>query len=421
MLGALKTAGWELSADPDGADAVVVNTCGFIKDAREESMQAILESLNLKEQGRCRVVAAVGCLSQRYGPELRRDLPKLDAVIGVNQTGRLPEVLSTALSGQAADICEPPSAVWNENPCRALATPPWTAYLKISDGCENRCAYCAIPNIRGAYRSRPLDYILADAIRLSENGVKEITLVAQDSTCYGHDLQPPVTTADLLRRICRTVGQDVRWIRLMYDYPASITDELIHTIASEDKVCKYLDVPFQHAHPDVLRRMHRRGSQDEYRKTIEKLRRACPDIALRTTCMVGFPGETDKEFDSLLQFVKDMEFDRLGAFLYSREEGTPADSYKPRVQRKVSKERYAVLMETQQAISLRKNRSLIGKRLEILVEGCDESGAFGRSYRDAPEIDGIVRIEDYSGAAGVFVVAEIIDANEYDLLAKTIF
>ncbi len=418
ILGALKSAGWELSVSPDDADAVLVNTCGFIKDAKEESAQAILEALNLKAEGKCRAVAAVGCLAQRYGDFLREELPELDAIIGVNRSGRLPEILEAVLSGEKVDSFEKQPASWLEHPKRVLSTPPWAAYLKISDGCDNRCAYCAIPEIRGSYRSRPLDYILQDARRLSENGVKEITLVAQDSTRYGEDLKPAATTAVLLRELCRNTNESIRWIRLMYAYPTGISDDLIEVIISEKKICKYLDIPIQHAHPTILKRMNRRGNPAEYRKTIQKLRVACPDIAIRTTLMVGFPGETEKEFEDLLRFVEEIEFDRLGAFVYSPEDGTPAEHFKPRVNRKTAEKRYERLMETQQAISLRKNRSFIGKQLEILIEGRDEIGAFGRSYRDAPEIDGIVRIENYSGSAGNLIKAIIIGASEYDLLAK---
>ena len=417
MLGALREAGWDLTTDSDQADAIVVNTCGFIETAKEESIQAVLEAIGLKTEGRCKVVAVVGCLSQRYAGDLCREIPELDAIAGVGCGQYLPEILDRALAGERIFECGPPPRQWTENSERVLGTPPWTAYLKIADGCDNRCAYCAIPDIRGPFRSRPREMILAEAKLLTKNGVRELILVAQDSTLYGNDLPGGESLPRLLRELCGAVDEGGRWIRLMYAYPARISDELIEVIAGEGKMCKYLDVPMQHGHPDVLKRMARRGDAEMYLESIGALRRACPEITLRTTFMVGFPGETDEEFETLLEFVRQIEFDRVGAFVYSREDGTPAAEMRPRVPKRVAGERYAGLMAAQREISLRKNRAVIGRTLEVLVEGRCESGAFGRSYRDAPEIDGTVRLEGGDAQLGEFMRAKVIGAEEHDLVA----
>jgi len=417
MLGALREAGWELETECSRADAIVVNTCGFIESAKEESVQAILEAVGLKSEGRCRSVVVVGCLSQRYGDDLRREIPEIDAIIGVGKGWALPTVLSKALEGKRIFERLPPPAKWVEGRTRVLSTPPWMAYLKIADGCDNRCAYCVIPDIRGPYRSRPRELVLAEAERLAKGGVRELALVAQDSTLYGKDLSDGESLSGLLRELCRAVGDGERWIRLMYAYPARISDDLIEVIAGEGNICKYLDVPMQHGHPDILKRMRRLGDPRMYLERIGALRRACPEIALRTTFLMGFPGETDEEFEALLEFVREIEFDRVGAFVYSREEGTPAADMRPKVPKRIAKERYARLMEAQQEISLRKNRALIGRTLKVLVEGRCENGAFGRSYRDAPEIDGIVRLSGCHARPGEFVQAKIVQAEEYDLAA----
>ena len=418
MLGALREAGWDLTTDSVQADAIVVNTCGFIEAAKEESIHAVLEAIRLKTESRCKVVAVVGCLSQRYADDLHREIPELDAVVGVGRGPDLPGMLDRALAGERVFECGPPPSQWAEGRARVLSTPPWTAYLKIADGCDNRCAYCAIPDIRGPFRSRPREMILAEAKRLTKNGVRELILVAQDSTLYGNDLPVGESLPGLLRELCRAVEDGGRWIRLMYAYPARISDDLIEVIAGEEKICKYLDIPMQHGHPDALKRMGRRGDPGMYLERIGALRRACPEIALRTTFMVGFPGETDEEFETLLDFVQEIEFDRVGAFVYSREDGTPAAGMRPRVPKRVARERYGKLMETQRGISLRKNRALIGRTIEALVEGKCETGTFGRSYRDAPEIDGTVRLEGGDAAEpGAFARAKVVDANEHDLVA----
>jgi len=314
---------------------------------------------------------------------------------------------------------------WIEPASRVQSTPPWTAYLKVSDGCSNRCAYCAIPDIRGPYRSRPERLILDEAKLLADSGVRELVLVGQDLTQYGEDSIPPGmipggmesgALAELIEKLNRI--EALHWIRLMYCYPTKVTPELIDAIAGCERVAKYLDLPLQHADDDVLRAMNRRGSASDYEKLIDDLRAACPRIALRTTLIVGFPGETQGAFERLLGFVERIRFDRVGVFVYSREEGTPAAGFGKRVPRKIAAQRYDRLMRAQQGISLERNRSFIGKTMEVLVEGATDDGRFGRSYRDAPEIDGLVYLPASSADPGTFVSATIADATEYDLVGK---
>lgn len=416
MLGALREAGWDLETDPACADAIVVNTCGFIRAARKESLEAIRSAVRIKSDGRCRSVAAVGCLPQRFAKELRRQVPELDAVMGVGRVRDLPNVLDRTMRGEKVEDDSPPPTKWTECGQRVVSTPPWTAYLKIADGCDNRCAYCVIPDIRGPFRSRPKKFIIAEAERLVAGGVKELVLVAQDSTRYGLDIGDGDSLPGLLRELSRVSG--ICWIRIMYAYPTRITDELIEVITAEEAICKYLDVPMQHGDAGVLKRMRREGAPEQYLERVAALRRACPDIALRTTFIVGFPGETDAEFDTLLDFVRQVRFDRLGAFVYSREEGTPAAEMRPIVKRRVAEERFARLMELQQSISLRRNQAFVGRELDVLVEGRDDGGLFGRSYRDAPEIDGTVRLPDGTASPGEFVRCRIARGEEYDLIAE---
>ena len=427
-------AGHELVVDRSRADVIVVNTCAFIESAREESVQAILEAVEEKRRGRCRAVVVIGCLSQRYKQDLIEAEPGIDAVLGIEHAGLVAETIESVLKGERALDAESfrggSSVEWIEHAGRVRSTPPWTAYVKISDGCDNRCAYCAIPDIRGRFRSRPEELIVEEAKRLAGEGVKELILVGQDLTQYGADLDAPMLLPDLLTRLAAIEGP--RWIRLMYCYPTKITRDLIDVIAGSDRIVKYLDMPLQHGDERVLRAMNRRGTPDDYLRVIGELRAACPEIALRSSFIVGFPGETRAAFDNLLAFVETIQFDRVGAFVYSREEGTPAWEMKPRVGAKTAAARLDALMRLQQRISLDRNRRLVGRTLEILVESRTEDGAVGRSCRDAPEIDGVVHItsippgidtwRDRRGidaAPGEFVNVTITGAGEYDLYSDS--
>lgn len=445
-LGEIAGAGHEIASDITRADVIVVNTCGFIESAREESIGAIHEALEQKNIGNCRAVIVIGCLSQKFGDQLAKDMPDVDVLLGIGHQGKIAEAIDRALSRERLHDAGCPTEQWMEPTARVQATPSWTAYLKVSDGCSNRCAYCAIPDIRGPYRSRPEGLILDEANRLADSGVKEIVLVGQDLTQYGDEwrvesgeqrhpeldsgsrrmpnqVRHDLSLAGLVRKLNEI--ESLRWIRLMYCYPAKVTRELIDTIAECEKVVKYIDLPLQHADDSVLQAMNRRGSAAEYERVIGDLREACPEIAIRTTFIVGFPGETEAAFESLLGFVERMRFDRLGAFTYSREEGTPAAKlsgrdYKSRpISKKIAEARLDRLMRLQQGISLERNRSFVGKTMEVLVEGETDDGTFGRSYRDAPEIDGLVYLPGSAAKPGTFVEAKIAEATEYDLIAAS--
>lgn len=417
-LGEIVRAGHELAAGETGADVIVVNTCGFIESAREESVEAILDAIEQKTLGRCKAVIVIGCLSQRYGRDLAEAEPEIDAVLGIEHSGKLAATIESVLaSKKIIDRCGLPSE-WVEPGARVRSTPPWTAYIKISDGCDNRCAYCAIPDIRGPYRGRLEGLIIDEAKRLADAGVRELILIGQDLTQYGSDMGGSGCLPDLLGKLNEI--EPLHWIRLMYCYPTKVTPELIGAIASLDKVVKYLDLPLQHADDDILRAMNRRGTSADYERLIDALRAACPEIALRSSLIVGFPGETDAAFDRLLAFVERICFDRLGVFAYSREEGTPAASMKNRVPKKIAHARYDRLMRAQQRVSLEKNKAFIGKTLEVLIEGETDDGAFGRSYRDAPEIDGVVYMPEVEAAPGQFVQVKIEEAREYDLVGERV-
>ena len=420
-LGEIVGAGHEIVTDQARADVIVVNTCGFIESARQESIEAIGQALEYKKRGSCGAVVVIGCLSQRFAvPD-----EEIDALLGIGHAGKLADAIDRALAGERTHDAACPTEQWLEPGARVLSTPPWTAYIKVSDGCSNRCAYCAIPDIRGPYRSRPEGLILDEAKRLADAGVKELVLVGQDLTQYGEDLRmgngewgmgnaPKPTLAGLVRKLNDIDA--LRWIRLMYCYPTKVTPELIDAIADCERVVKYVDLPLQHADDDILKAMNRRGSADVYARVIDDLRAACPEIALRTTFIVGFPGETEAAFGKLLEFVERIRFDRVGAFTYSREEGTPAASLGRRVPRKTAMSRYDRLMRLQQGISLERNRRFVGEKMEVLVEGATEDGMFGRSYRDAPEIDGLVYLPGSRAEPGTFVESTIADATEYDLV-----
>ncbi|NLC59568.1 MAG: 30S ribosomal protein S12 methylthiotransferase RimO [Armatimonadetes bacterium] len=417
MLGLLQREGLAISGDPAAADVIIVNTCGFIADAKEESVNALLEAVRLKREGKAAKVIAAGCLAQRYATELHAEIPELDGIVGIGQQERIAEAVRAVLAGEAIHAVGAPRAVLPEELPRVLSTPPWTAYLKIADGCDRPCAFCAIPAIRGKMISRPLEAIVAEARDLAARGVRELNLVAQETSRYGLDRYGHSRLVDLLRALSAIDG--IEWIRPLYYFPTSVSEELIALIASEPKLCKYIDIPLQHVSRSVLRRMRRPGDGERYLELIARIRAACPEVALRTAFIVGYPGETEADFAQLLDFVKEARLDRVGAFIFSPEENTPAASLPNRVPARTARARYARLMATQQRISLQRNREFVGKPMRVLVEQVAESGErVGRSYRDAPEIDGSVRVTGSEARPGEFVDVMITAAQPYDLMGE---
>lgn len=413
MAGLLAAGGYRLVDDQAQADAIIVNTCGFIDPAKEESIQAILAAAQHKQR-RCRAVVITGCLGQRYGEELLAELPEADAVIG---TGRFPEIcelLARALAGERFTASGDPQPPSTEGLPRRIAGHGATAYLKIADGCDNRCSYCKIPDIRGPFRSRPLATVVREAERLVAGGVRELVLVAQDTTRYGDDLGPRGPRLPDLVRALATLP-DLRWIRLMYLYPTRITDELIETVASEEKVCKYFDIPLQHISDRMLAAMNRRGDREAIYRLVERIRTRIPDASFRTAFIVGFPGETAADFRELLAALADLAFDNVGVFAYSREEGTPAASRPGQVAERIKSQRLDRLMIRQQEIALARRERWIGRTIDVLVEGLDEQGmAVGRGEMDAPEVDGAVHVPT-SARPGEFIRVRIERAEPYDL------
>jgi len=417
ILGEVEKAGHEIESDPTRAEVLIVNTCGFIRSAKEESIDAVLDAVRYKTNGACRSVIVTGCLAQRYGAELAEELPEADAFIGLKESRDIARVISRTLRGDRVVEVGEPSAWWLKSGNRVLSTPPWTAYLRVADGCDNRCTYCAIPGIRGGFRSRPERDVLDEARALADAGVKELNLIAQAITRYGTDTAGEQRLPGLLGKLSAVDG--IRWIRLLYCYPTKISDDLIRTIAANEKVCKYIDVPLQHCSDRILRAMGRRGSKQEYLDLFARIREECPAAALRTTFMVGFPGETEEEFEELMDFVRRVRFDRMGVFCYSAEDGTQAALLPDKVNRSTTNSRYRRLMELQREISLGRNKELIGSRLEVLVESVEGKSAVGRSYRDAPDIDGVVYLENPGRAApGDFIAAEVTEARDYDLVGR---
>ena len=422
MLGILREHGIELTPEPAEADILIVNTCAFIESAKEESITTILNMAEYKESGRCRSLIVAGCLGQRYGQELLDDMPEADAIIGTGAWNRIMEAVEESLKGHRVVIAGEDKLLYDEHTPRITTTPTYTAYVKIAEGCNNRCAFCAIPYIRGAYRSRPIEDIRDEVVNLAARGVKEIILIAQDTTEYGRDLYGEPQLAKLLRTLCTVEG--VHWIRTLYSYPTYFSDELIETIASEPKLVKYVDLPMQHAHDEVLRRMHRPDTQASMRALIEKLRTRIPGVTIRSTFIVGFPGETDAQYQTLRNFLEEMRLDKVGVFTYSREEGTPAYDMPNQVPEDVMQERYHDLMSLQCKISEELNHELEGKELEVLVEGRDEEQAniaVGRSYREAPDVDGQVYIEgDTDSRIGDLVRVRVLQGFTYDVVGERV-
>ncbi len=420
MLAKLEKAGFEITAESGLADVVIVNTCGFIEDAKRESIDNILEFAQLKKEGQIKRIIVTGCLAERYQQELVKELPECDSVLGLGANGDIVEAVQKVTDGESVHRF-PPKECWSLEGDRLQTTPHFFAYLRIADGCDNRCTYCAIPLIRGGLRSRPMENILAEAAKLVADGVKELVLVAQDTTVYGKDLYGEVRLPALLRELCRIDG--LKWIRLLYCYPEHITDELLDVMATEEKVLPYMDMPLQHASGKVLRAMNRPGDRASLTALVKRIRDKVPNITLRTTVMTGFPGETKQDFEELCAFIQDAQFERLGCFAYSAEEGTPAATLPDQVPEKVKFRRRDIVMEEQSRISDRRNEAMIGKTLTVLVESFDKYAEcwFGRSEGDAPDIDGKVFFIPTSRVqAGDFVQVTVTDTMDWDLIGEMV-
>lgn len=422
MLGLLNQGGFTLTGEEQKADVIVVNTCCFIEDAKKESIENILEVAQYKQTGACKALIVTGCMAQRYKEEILNEIEEVDAVVGTTSYDKIVEIANgilqeKGLRTQSFDLID--REMLDEMP-RVLTTAGYFAYVKISEGCDKHCTYCIIPKLRGKYRSRKMDKIIAEVTQLAKDGVSEIILVAQDTTEYGSDLEN-ASLAKLLHELGKIEG--IEWIRVLYCYPESITDELIEEIKTNPKVCKYLDIPIQHASDAVLKRMARRSSLAQLKDRLGKLRAEVPGIALRTTLIVGFPGETEEDFNILYDFVKEMRFDRLGVFTYSQEEGTPAAKYEDQIDEKVKVKRRDAIMALQHGISQELTAAKVGKVMKVLIEGkiTDEDVYIGRTYQDAPDIDGEVFVE-YEGEliSGDYVNVRITEANDYDLIGEIV-
>lgn len=422
MLGLLAERGISLTSNPSEADILIVNTCAFIKSAKEESITTILNMAEYKSEGKCRSLVVAGCLGQRYGQGLLEEMPEVDAVVGTGAWHRILEAVDETLAGRRALFVGDAQTIYGDDTPRIVTTPAYSAFVKVADGCDNRCSYCVIPLVRGAFRSRPIESIVREAQRLADSGVKEINLIAQDTTNYGSDLYGAPSLPKLLREL---VGiEKLRWIRILYCYPKHFSDELIELIATEPKICKYVDLPLQHADDGVLKAMNRKDTKEEVEALLAKIRARIPGVAIRTTFIVGFPGETDAQYQTLRDFVEAQRFDKVGVFTYSHEEDTPAYQLPGQIEDEVKQARYHDLMSLQCRISEEINQSLEGKRFDVLIEGRDteqENVAYGRSQREAPEVDGQVYVEgDADSQAGDFVRVEMVQGFTYDILGERV-
>ncbi|MEE1087212.1 MAG: 30S ribosomal protein S12 methylthiotransferase RimO [Schaedlerella sp.] len=417
MLGLLASRKYEMTNDETEADIIVVNTCCFIHDAKEESIQNILDMAEYKKTGKLKVLVVTGCLAQRYQQEILDEIPEVDAVIGTTAYDKILDAIDEALAGNSTVTLADMNALPVVETKRQVTTGGHFAYLKIAEGCDKHCTYCIIPKLRGKFRSVPMERLIAEAEELVEQGVKELILVAQETTLYGKDLYGKKALHILLKKLCAISG--LRWIRVMYCYPEEITDELIQVMKEEPKICHYLDLPIQHANDTILKRMGRRTSKQELIEIVTKLRREIPDICLRTTLITGFPGETQEQHEELMEFVDEMEFDRLGVFTYSPEEDTPAALLPDQIDEEVKLDRQADLMELQQEIVFDKGEDRIGTEVLVMIEGkvADENVYVGRTYLDAPNVDGLIFVEtDAELMSGDFARVMITGAQEYDLI-----
>lgn len=419
MLALMDAEGWEIVDYVDGCDAVIVNTCGFIDDAKKEAIENILDMVELKKEGVISKIIVTGCLAQRYKDEIVKEIPEVDAVIGIGANGDIIKTVEEVMSGVDTIEKYPPQCELPLEGQRILTTPQYWAYLKIGEGCSNRCTYCTIPSIRGNMRSRSIENVIYEAKQLAESGVKELILIAQDTTSYGLDLYGELKLPELLNELCKI--DSIEWIRLLYCYPDRITDELIETMKNQEKVVNYIDLPLQHADDKILKAMNRRGDQALIRNVISKLREEIPDVVIRTTFIVGFPGEGEEEFETLAEFVNEIEFDRLGVFTFSPQEGTPAFDMEDQVDEDIKTRRGEVIMQDQYSIMEEKNNEKIGKTYRVVVEDYDgySDSYTGRTYMDAPEIDGLVKFTSHKDLdIGDFVDVEIFDVEDYDLIGE---
>ncbi len=420
MLASLLKGGFELSAEEAEADAIIINTCGFIEDAKREAIENILECAAYKNEGKLKALIVTGCLAERYKDDITEEIPEVDMVVGIGSNSKIAELTRAAIEGNMKNSYGSKEDL-DLNAERILGGLPFTAYIKISDGCDNCCTYCAIPQIRGRLRSRRIEDIVKEAKELAEGGVTELIVVAQDTTAYGVDIYGEAKLPELLSELCKI--EKLHWIRTLYTYPDKITDKLLDTIASEEKLVKYLDIPIQHANGEILKRMNRKGDKDSLEGLINKIRAKIPEMTLRTTLITGFPGETDEQFTELHQFVKDMRFDRLGCFAYSAEEDTAAALFDHQVDEQTKQHRMELIMEDQLTIAAEKNEEKIDSVTEVLIEGWDDyiKCYFGRSTADAPEIDGKVFFTaDRPLVIGDYVFVQINDCLEYDLLGERV-
>lgn len=418
MLYTLKNAGFDICSEEAEADAIIINTCGFIEDAKKEAIENILEAAQYKVSGKCRALIVTGCLAERYRDDVTEEIPEVDVCVGIGSNSKIAEIVKSALEGKKRNIYGEKSAL-DLNGGRILGGYPFSTYLKIADGCDNCCTYCAIPKIRGRMRSRSIEECVAEAERLAANGVTELTVVAQDTTAYGTDIYGEPRLAELLRELCKIEG--LHWIRTLYTYPDKITDRLLETINEEEKLVKYLDIPLQHVNGEILKKMNRRGDRKSISALIRKIREKIPGVTVRTTLITGFPGETEEQFEELAEFVKETRFDRLGCFAYSAEEDTAAAGFDGQIDEQVKTDRAENIMELQLRISAEKNEEKTGTVTEVLIEGWDDyiKCYFGRTPADAPEVDGkIFFMSPRPLVIGDYAKVQVNDSLDYDLLGE---
>lgn len=419
MLGLINQKGYIITNDENEADIIVVNTCCFINDAKEESINTILEMAELKKTANLKALIVTGCLAQRYKKEIQDEIKEVDAVVGTSSYENIVRVIEEALEGKVSESFEDIDVSPEVESKRVLTTGGYYSYLKIAEGCDKHCTYCIIPKIRGKFRSVPMERLLEEARSLAEQGVKELMLVAQETTLYGVDLYGEKSLHKLLKELCKIDG--IEWIRILYCYPEEITDDLIQVMKEEDKICNYLDMPIQHASDNILKRMGRRTNRQELIDIVTKLRREIPDISLRTTLITGFPGETKEDHEQLLEFVDQMEFDRLGVFTYSPEEDTPAASMAEQIEEEVKEERKDEIMSLQQEIAFERAEKMVGRTLKVMIEGRlpEDNVYIGRTYMDAPNIDGYIFVNaEHEFMSGDFVTVKVTGAKDYDLTAE---
>lgn len=418
MLEKLNKAGFEISPTIEDSDIMIINTCGFIEDAKREAIETILEVAEYKTAGLISAIVVTGCLAERYQEEIIKEIPEVDSVIGIGADKDIVKVCQKAAIGISTTFF-PDKRLLPLEGDRLLSTPPHWAYLKLSDGCDNKCSYCAIPGIRGSYFERSMESIIAEAEQLASQGVKEVILIAQDTTKYGLSLYGEYKLAELLKKLVKIDG--IEWFRLFYCYPDRVTDELIDVIAGEDKICSYIDIPLQHCNADVLKAMNRAGSYASLKELLSKMKARIPELSLRTTFMVGFPGESEEQFEELCRFIKDIEFDKMGCFAFSPEEDTPAFDFDNQIEDNIKKRRAEVIMDIQYSITEKANKRKIGNTYKVIIDGCDDGKYIGRSYLDSPEIDsGIIISSDKKHSIGEFITVRITDYDGYDLIGVEI-